>query len=71
MSAASGVPVERLLAGRRSYVASCTGCHRLHAPEEYQAGDWRDNLAVMGPKAHLAPDAAATILAYLLATCGR
>ena len=51
----SGASVESLEAGRRAYVARCSGCHSLHLPQTKTPSEWPKALVEMQKEANLAP----------------
>lgn len=55
----------QLAEGRSRYVARCSGCHSLHRPSEYEAGQWEGILERMAPRARLTPAETESIRRYL------
>lgn len=54
-----GVSFEDVKKGFQLYKTNCSGCHRLHNPNEYTISGWEKNLTEMIPKAKLMEDTAA------------
>ena len=71
LAAASGVPLETLASGRRTWLQACSGCHRLYRPDERSEASWRAVLPPMARKAKLDDAASGAVLAWLLAARGR
>ncbi|WP_333600580.1 hypothetical protein [Flavobacterium sp.] len=44
---ANSVSVENLKKGRELYVSSCSSCHQLYLPNQYDAVAWQHNLDEM------------------------
>ena len=60
-----GITAADLEAGRRSYVNRCAGCHALHRPAEYDAGQWGTLVEKMAVRAKLTAPEKESILRYL------
>ncbi len=65
--ARSGVPMETLAKGRDTYIRKCSGCHALHAPDDYDDAVWAGQVAEMREEACISEDDADLILTYLRA----
>ena len=66
----AGVPLPDLHAGRETYVAKCSGCHRLYAPAEYDDEAWAAHVPAMRKKARLTDGDIVAILDYVTALNG-
>jgi mono/diheme cytochrome c family protein len=64
-ASADAAQQEKLLNGRKLYVARCSGCHNLHFPKEYTAEQWKSNLDEMQVKAKISDEQKQLILEYL------
>lgn len=51
--------------GRELYVARCSGCHPLHAPDTQPPERWAALVDEMAPRARLSPDERDLVLRYL------
>ena len=65
------VPVEggnsiSLKKGRELYVANCSSCHQLFAPNKYNEKEWLLNLDEMQPKAKISNEQKKLIFDYLV-----
>ena len=56
---------ETLTKGRQLYVDNCGKCHSLHAPSQFNAAQWQNNLDNMQERANINNDQKSLILAYL------
>jgi mono/diheme cytochrome c family protein len=56
---------QRLLTGRKLYVSSCSGCHNLHLPQEFDALIWKENLDEMQVNASITNEEKQLIYEYL------
>ena len=50
------ITMTELHSGYKIYSINCSGCHRLHDPKEYTAGQWKPILDKMFAKAKLSDD---------------
>lgn len=48
-----GITLKELQDGYKIYVTNCSGCHSLHNPKEYTAGQWKPILSEMFEKAKM------------------
>lgn len=63
-----GITISQLQDGYKLYVNKCSGCHRLHNPNEYTAVKWKPILVEMLSKAKVTEEPSKTlILNYLIA----
>ena len=63
----SGVPLETLEQGRGLFVGHCGNCHLAPDPGSLSAEQWAQILPEMLDDAHLSPEQATEVLAYLRA----
>lgn len=63
---AGGAPPARS-EGERLYRSHCAACHRLRDPGEQTRARWAWAVERFGPRAHLAPEERAQVLAWLQA----
>jgi len=56
---------QRLLAGRKLYVTSCSSCHNLHLPRAYAAIVWTQNLDEMQTNSSITDEEKQLIYEYL------
>jgi hypothetical protein len=61
-----GATLDSLEAGRRLFVFRCSGCHRLHRPEERSPAAWPDVLDDMEREARVTPEERALIEQFLV-----
>ena len=63
-----GITMTDLQRGYKMYSLNCSGCHRLHDPVEYTAGQWKPILDKMFVKARLSDDRQKQLISnYLVA----
>ena len=62
---------DELERGRDLYVGRCSGCHPLHAPNNYPAGTWQTVVGKMAERARLNPAEQDLVLRYLVALSAR
>lgn len=65
--AAPGTDLATLALGRKIFTTSCTECHVARPIAAYSVAQWRENVSVMAPRAHLTADDRAALEAYLSA----
>lgn len=56
-----------LEAGRRTFVTSCTACHRADPVTMHSPAEWREIVAKMSPRTKLDAAQQSALLSYLLA----
>ena len=61
----TGLSMDTLRAGRDIYIAKCSGCHVLYAPQEYPDHVWLDQVMEMKGKALISERDVELILAYV------
>ena len=66
----AGVSLVDLRLGRETYVRKCSGCHALHAPDEFNDDVWVEQVHEMRDDARISDDEVAVILNYLRAMNG-
>lgn len=64
---AHGGNAETLEAGRRTYLESCTHCHRAEPVRDFAAARWPGIIADMGERSKLSAAQQRAVLAYVLA----
>ena len=57
---------EKLLQGRKLYVARCNGCHNLYLPSQFTADKWQKNLDEMQENAKITQEEKELIYNYLI-----
>lgn len=57
---------QQLESGRRVYISRCGGCHSAVSPAKLSGERWRQQVALMSPKAHLQDPEKAWVIRYLL-----
>ena len=62
-----GGPAPARADGERLYRSHCAACHRLRDPGEHTRARWAWAVERFGPRAHLAPEERAQVLAWLQA----
>jgi cytochrome c5 len=63
-----GITITQLQDGYKLYVSKCSGCHRLHNPNEYSSDSWKPIIEKMVIKAKLTDDQTKQLISnYLIA----
>lgn len=62
----SGTSLDSLIAGRKTYIESCSSCHSLYLPEQYTKREWIIIMDSMQTKSNLTEEQKKIILKYLV-----
>lgn len=61
----SGISIDTLMAGRKSYIMKCGSCHSLYLPERYTKSEWRKTMDKMQERSKISVEQKVVILKYL------